>query len=482
MNRKLIISIRLFLLLSVFMLINSCQKDSSVPNVDSEETLISDAKSFFEGQVLKGDKGTKTLAKKKQSFRSEFAKAALWDQAKIKTISIGDVVTVPLKYTGTVYTKSGKAKRPVALENLSYLMVYPNKVDGKMYAELVTWIPDDEYWDDKARKKKPYRGTIIVEDWQGNFIKGFRFGKDGIRPLTLPQESGGVSTSALMQHCYTVEWSTCARYGNGAWYCQVGGYDSYCESWDPSSGGSPGTGGGGGSGSGGGGTPNPGDYPPSDPNNPCDGSSSPSVSAINPCDDPDPSTPPTDVINQVQDPCLQYMVNHVLFRSPQSVISNLIQRTFNQQTVFNLRIMDSERIAFTTDGITTASLNTTTNPMVLEADVVITLNRTVLKNASQEYIAATILHEAVHAYMYEQGNLGAMQHEAMYIGYAQTIASTLKAMYPNLTENEAWGLSVGGLEKTWSFNIDASRLPTMIGDVSVINASYRLYGAGTRCQ
>ncbi len=50
----------------------------------------------------------------------------------------------------------------------------------------MTAVPDEEslFGADPARL---FTGTVLVEDWQGNFVKGFRYSQHSIEPLSPPQ-------------------------------------------------------------------------------------------------------------------------------------------------------------------------------------------------------------------------------------------------------------------------------------------------------
>ncbi len=80
------------------------------------------------------------------------------------------------------------------------------------------------------------------------------------------------------------------------------------------------------------------------------------------------------------------------------------------------------------------------------------LNTTALKDAGREYIAVTLVHEFVHAYMSTFQANGArqmgplQQHDAM-VSYIDPMARFLNTRY-NVPMDEAIALSWGGLEET----------------------------------
>lgn len=111
----------------------------------------------------------------------------------------------------------------------------------------------------------------------------------------------------------------------------------------------------------------------------------------------------------------------------------------------------------------------------------IQLNGNILPNSSREYIAATIMHEALHAYM-ASSNHGenSLDHEDMAINYVTKMAASLRTMYPTLSESDARALAYGGLEGTATFNFDMSRFG-LTGSHINTNLAYRNNTQGHGC-
>ncbi len=88
------------------------------------------------------------------------------------------------------------------------------------------------------------------------------------------------------------------------------------------------------------------------------------------------------------------------------------------------------------------------------------MNTTDLKNAGREYIAATLIHECVHAYMATFQANGArpmgplQQHEAMVV-YIQPMAGFLNSRN-NVPMDDAIALAWGGLHETNAWKSDLS--------------------------
>jgi uncharacterized membrane protein YgcG len=249
--RKLIIKhfVFLFLLLpAVFF--NSCYEEtSSVINTDGK--LILDAQKYFEAEVLPLNSQVSNNANLRRSYRGSLSKNVKWNNASTKSLTVGTGVVVPITFSEPLYAKRGDNTSALSINNTTYLLIYTG-TDKLMHAEMVTSLPDENYLSN-SRSKKSFSGIAIVEDWQGNFLKGYHYLNGAIRRLSYP--SIGLSSAKVV--CIITDWFTCVatEYGQSCTYnytetiCQGSGGDD----GGPTGGG--GTGGGdyeGGGGSGGG--------------------------------------------------------------------------------------------------------------------------------------------------------------------------------------------------------------------------------------
>ena len=64
-------------------------------------------------------------------------KSAVWKDAFIKKIFIGEAVINPLKYKQDLFTEIKEAKAVLPLSKISYLMIYTDR-QGVMKSEVVT--------------------------------------------------------------------------------------------------------------------------------------------------------------------------------------------------------------------------------------------------------------------------------------------------------------------------------------------------------
>ncbi len=261
------------LLATSIILFFSCQKENSKDIVDQHPDLLEASKSYFlkELDINAGSK-KQTTSGENSNLRQFKGKSPIWEAATFKQTSVGQALVVPLKYTtDNFYLKAGSKKQTLKLEDLSHLMFYRN-AENKLNAEVVTWVPDQQFWDDsKNRLNKKFIGKLLVEDWSGNFIKGYEYRKDGSVNLIngISAKAGGFSVAMAPKNCTATDWFTCALTDGKYWECNYDYTEIYCsgsgESGD-SGGNSGGSGGGGSSHTGGhhqgGGGTNSNDYRP----------------------------------------------------------------------------------------------------------------------------------------------------------------------------------------------------------------------------
>ncbi|MFD1258377.1 hypothetical protein ACFQ3S_16345 [Mucilaginibacter terrae] len=218
------------------------------------------------------------------------------------------------------------------------------------------------------------------------------------------------------------------------------------------------TGGGGGGGGGvpgdGGGPGNPGSPSPND----CPPTATPTSvhggktvwKYRNPCDPEAPveDEPQTEIKNKVKNPCLKIMVEAVINDNVEGKINSLIQKVFGGNSTLNLTFTDQEALSSTTRD---AEEQRILNPAGELIGVDIRLKASTLAGSSKEYIAATVMHETLHAYMDSQG-INLDHHNSMAKDYLDTMADDLKGMFPGMTNLVAYSLAWGGLEDTYWYN------------------------------
>jgi hypothetical protein len=193
---------------SVFLLLLSllfvaCKKEraSSVkpesPAVIEDDPLITKARNYFNTNVLQA--GQSVIGSR--DLRQSLKKNADWDKAYISVTAKKDIVAVPLKFERQMKLKTGSNE--LELNRQSRLLIYEGS-DGRMKAEVVTYIPD------QASTPEKFSGFILVEDWAGNSIARYAHQKNQSSNLTRTQSD-----------CIKIDWYVCDVTESGSTYnCQ----------------------------------------------------------------------------------------------------------------------------------------------------------------------------------------------------------------------------------------------------------------------
>lgn len=133
--------------------------------------------------------------------------------------------------------------------------------------------------------------------------------------------------------------------------------------------------------------------------------------------------------------CNEYVYDRVMNAALYATLLDII-RTFQADDKLTIIVTDRPFGSRVTAG-DTHQLNPTTYQ--------ITLNTDVLKKASQEYVAATLLHEILHVYI---GNSLEADHEVMARQYVGLMADALRSVGFQISPERARALAWGGLQTT----------------------------------
>jgi hypothetical protein len=204
-----------------------------------------------------------------------------------------------------------------------------------------------------------------------------------------------------------------------------------------------------------------GGFPPPEPNPPC----------IVPT--------PEDILkikNKVKDPCLRRMVDNSINRNIQYKLGKSMNGIFNTNTKFNLTFIDGP-LDKLDDGVTQTIDKKGNGRDIYSLDVQITLNSDVLPNSTEEYVTATILHEALHAYF--RATNASFDHDVMAKEYIPWYIETMHSIYPSMTDSDLVGLAYGGLMRDPTFLISSEA--AMAPQYDIINKSFREGRSGTGC-
>ncbi|WP_332913327.1 hypothetical protein, partial [Algoriphagus boritolerans] len=168
------------------------------------------------------------------------------------------------------------------------------------------------------------------------------------------------------------------------------------------------------------------------------------------CDEEEEEEEVFTIENNVQNICIRGPVQQAITQDFKTQISDIIQSCFAQSENVNISIIDVDNLADdidgTHDGFGSGGF----------WNLTIKLNRNILKNASKEYIMATVFHEFLHAYftvvLDEDIQGDTPEHRLMASQYLDALAQSLVNIY-GIGMNEAKSLSWGGLKETVEFSM-----------------------------
>lgn len=168
----------------LFLPYTGCRKEEAAKGAD--EQLLETAKQFFDTQI-RTVSGPSSPATPLQTL----TKAVDWEKARIQTLSVGKVVTVPLDFKEQVVGMASSGGHSKAfVNNLTKLMIYED-TKGKMQAEVVVSIPDST---SRSSKSGIFSGIVIVSDWNMQTKRAYHYEEGHARPILLDKKPGIVTT------------------------------------------------------------------------------------------------------------------------------------------------------------------------------------------------------------------------------------------------------------------------------------------------
>lgn len=488
----------------IAVIINSCKKDAHTDQQDKiSDPVIAQAKSWYESTYPATNKlNTQTTTGNKdlsQLIKPDWEHPASYSRFNKKVIEMP--VDPSAKFGSAMKNMQTGQTTNKAYSRSSYILLN----NGTGYdAYVMTLIADSAYLKNDlgkltrnsySKRDADYSGLVLYFTPNGKYVGGWRY-KDGKIVTSGASQNGSTTTkvqsingSKLKPDNIDVPSVDCTD-----WYWVT--YDNgdpiefeYMYTTCTTSGG----------GGGDNGPATPPSCPPGTSRTQSTGHLAVNNMPLPPPDDggggfPPPTTPgpckvDATITNNVKDPCLKNMVDSAIssditFSLYQSMIS-----IFDSNTNFNLNFADDVASYFpdaNDDGLTETTNAGAFTPtgsdrvVITSMDIKITLNKTVLNNPSQEFVTATIMHEALHAYLrYSQTIVN--QHLDMARNYISVMANQLMKLYPNLNPNDAKNLAWGGLEK------DAGSLFSGLSqaeknDISITNQYYKSGKLGTPCK
>ena len=215
-----------FFALLFVMLLFSCENQSEFPEPTLEDTslsllvedhaLIQSTKQAFEQNFNLASSG-KSGSTKRQSLK----KYPIWHRAQIfESSQVGKIVIVPLYYPEALSISKGEGDEKISLTSLTNLFIYKDE-KGKTHTEVVTKIPDTEYWDNP---EGGFKGKVLVEKWNGKFITGYKLDDESLERLEAPQPNAKMECETIYYYtCVETPYSVTCSFDYSETICEGGG-------------------------------------------------------------------------------------------------------------------------------------------------------------------------------------------------------------------------------------------------------------------
>ncbi|MBE5318391.1 hypothetical protein IM793_04445 [Pedobacter sp. MR2016-19] len=175
---------------------------------------------------------------------------------------------------------------------------------------------------------------------------------------------------------------------------------------------------------------------------------------------------PKDIIDSVKNACIKNALTLALAKNAVNEIKTLFYNAFGSNKNYNVVFADGSLNNSNLDARSRTEPDA--NGIMTST---ITFNTDVAGNRSEQYAVATIYHEMLHAELrklFPQSPTGKIlippQHEYMAQNYVNQLTTSLKSVFPNLSEGDAWALSWGGLKQTSFFDLLSEANKILIGE------------------
>jgi hypothetical protein len=402
----------------------------------------------------------------------------LWDKARVTKLSpLGWVVIAPIHFDE--HLRLADASGASTIDEVTSLLIYQDS-SQKRHCQVVSRIPDYAYVTSSV-VGRPFTGSVMVEDWAGTFLKGYKYADGKIIPMAFEvvkrtnfeqnfpmdtaKNSGKMTTyTTPVTSCTTTDWYACFKNQQGELYdCEYQNSTQQCEIDWINNGDEPTNstvyqyvvngGSGGGSGSG----------------------SSSKVATLD-----------TLYTNYITDLCLVGTLQYLTAKGgASSYIYDVMTSIFNYQGSGDIQLRNANISDTAEDAETQGYSNGEGGATPAAFTALVTVSNSMLATASSEYVAATLYHEFIHAYLDFLGinlNSADAQHESMANMWVGQMQSALMNQFPTLSSADAYALAWGGLYGTGAFQTLKTNNPSLAASIVNVNYIYKYGGKGTHCQ
>jgi len=432
------------LMMSLFALLFSCQKNNPDPAPTENSLLyasltVDEAKVWFDRYVASSSARTTS---------DSLTKEVDWSLAKeVPFGPEGKAVSVTVKYPKRARRGKGQLTK----------LVFKKNTQGHIQTELIKYYVSADYLKQAsfAGDLSDFSGTIIICDWQERPLRGATYTK-GERQMAFDfqqKAASGARVNAGQFWLVRVDFfqQTCAGGHCSGWTSNYSEYRVVYVSYDNDNYDFyRAVGGGGGSGGGSGGSNR---YNGNSQDIPIDEPVIEETVVVQPA---------TIIVDELNNPCLKQVLAKLQAKDLSADINRILRTIFGTNDNIELTFRENANLPIHTDGrVSNASLKYYPSSKTVAGGVTIELNPVALANASQEYMAMTILHETVHAYIdyrneyvkayslgRTEGVINSYMHHDVMTQYVNELQQSLKEVYPNYPDAYARALAWGGLHET----------------------------------
>ncbi len=171
------------ILVATFAVLFACRKEVVEDPQFSTILTVSEAKQWFDQNIV-----SKNPTRTEGDIRSrkQLRKDPDWRRGINKIMRVGNAVVVPLVWESDWTPKlsalgaeriTPENEPSLSLNSLTYLVMYRDR-RGKMQSEVLTAMPEKEWV--VGNRNQPFTGAISIEDWNGKFIRGYKYHKGEI--------------------------------------------------------------------------------------------------------------------------------------------------------------------------------------------------------------------------------------------------------------------------------------------------------------